>query len=99
MVAYLKAARYFDDAYDKNDATKKQDVVDIVAKGTKLDPALVARVIFPGIDPNGKVNVESLNASQQYFVAKGTQTKAIDVSKIVDSSFADEAVKRLGAYR
>jgi NitT/TauT family transport system substrate-binding protein len=96
MVAYLKGARYFNDAFDKGDATKKQDVIDIVAKGTKLDPALLARVIFPGIDPNGKLSVDSLNAAQQYFVMKGSQTKAIDLTGIVDSSFADEAVKRLG---
>jgi len=100
MVAYLKGARYFNDAFDKGDATKKQDVIDIVAKGTKLDPALLARVIFPGIDPNGKLSVDSLIAAQQYFVTKGSQTKAIDMSKIIDASFADEAVKRLGgAYK
>lgn len=99
MVAYLKGARYFNDAFDKGDATKKQDVIDIVAKGTKLDPALLARVIFPGIDPNGKLGVDSLNAAQQYFVAKGSQTKPIDMNKIVDASFADQAVKQLGPYR
>jgi NitT/TauT family transport system substrate-binding protein len=98
MVAYLKGARFYADAFDKKDLAKRTEAIDIIAKATKLDAALIARVVLPGIDPNGKVNVESLDAAQKYFVAKGTQTKALDMSKIVDASFAQEAVKRLGAY-
>jgi NitT/TauT family transport system substrate-binding protein len=98
MVAYLKGARFYTDAFDKKDPAKQKEAIDIIAKATKLDPTLIARVVVPGIDPNGKVNVESLDAAQKYFVAKGTQTKALDMSKIVDQSFAQEAVKRLGAY-
>jgi hypothetical protein len=53
----------------------------------------------PSISADGKVNVKSLEAAQKYFMAKGTQTKALDMSKIVDQSFAQEAVKRLVAYQ
>lgn len=99
MVAYLKGARFYADAFDKKDPAKRTEAIDIIAKATKLDATLIARVVLPGIDPNGKVNVDSLDAAQKYFVAKGTQTKALDMSKIVDQSFAQEAVKRLGAYQ
>lgn len=96
MVAYIKGARYFNDAFDKNDAVKRKEVIEIVAKGTKLDIALLEKVVFPGIDPDGKVNIESLDAAQKYFVAKGSQPKALDMKKVVDLSFSEEAVKRLG---
>jgi NitT/TauT family transport system substrate-binding protein len=99
MVAYLKGARFYADAFDKKDPAKRTEAIDIIAKATKLDASLIARVVLPGIDPNGKVNVESLDAAQKYFVAKGTQTKALDMSRIVDQSFAQEAVKRLGTYQ
>jgi NitT/TauT family transport system substrate-binding protein len=99
MVAYLKGARFYADAFDKKDPAKRTEAIDIIAKATRLDAGLIARVVLPGIDPNGKVNVESLDAAQKYFVAKGTQTKALDMSKIVDQSFAQEAVRRLGAYQ
>jgi len=99
MVAYLRGARFYGDAFDKKDPAKLKEAIDIIAKATKLDPSLIGRVVVPGIDPNGKVNVESLDAAQKYFVAKGTQTKALDMSKIVDQSFAQEATKRLGAYQ
>jgi NitT/TauT family transport system substrate-binding protein len=99
MVAYLKGARFYTDAFDKKDPVKRTEAIDIISRATRLDVTLINRVVMPGIDPNGKVNVESLDAAQKYFVAKGTQTKALDMAKIVDQSFAQEAVKRLGAYQ
>ncbi|HEY3127066.1 MAG TPA: ABC transporter substrate-binding protein [Candidatus Limnocylindria bacterium] len=99
MVAYLKGARFYADAFDKKDPAKRTEAIDIIAKATKLDATLIARVVLPGIDPNGKVNVDSLDAAQKYFVAKGTQTKALDMTKIVDQSFAQEAVRLLGSYQ
>jgi len=99
MKAYLQGARFYNDAFDKKDPAKRKEAIDILAKGTKLDAALIERVVLPGIDPNGAVNTKSLDAAQQYFVQKGSQTKAIDMSKVVDTSFAEAAVKELGSYR
>jgi len=99
MIAYLKGARFYTDAFDKKDAAKRKEAIEIIAKGTKLDPALLDRVVMPNVDPDGKVNAQSLDASQQYFVAKGTQLKPVDLNKVVDASFAAEAAKQLGAYK
>jgi NitT/TauT family transport system substrate-binding protein len=99
MKAYLLGARFYTDAFDKKDAAKRTEAIAILAKATKLDPALLERVVVPGIDPNGAVNVKSLDAAQQYFVTKGSQAKALDMAKVVDASFADAAVKALGQYK
>jgi len=99
MKAYLQGARFYTDAFDKKDPAKRKEAVDILAKGTKLDAALIDRVVVPGIDPNGAVNAKSLDAAQQYFVTKGTQQKALDMTMVVDASFADAAVKELGTYK
>lgn len=99
MKAYLTGARFYADAFDKKDPAKRAEAVQILSKATKLDVALFEKMVLPGIDPNGRVNVQSLDAAQLYFVAKGSQTKAVDMSKVVDTSFADEAVRQLGAYR
>ena len=99
MKAYLQGARFYNDAFDKKDAAKRTEAIDILAKGTKLDAALIDRVVLPGIDPNGAVNTKSLDAAQQYFVAKGSQQKALDMSTVVDTSFAEAATKELGPYR
>ena len=99
MKAYLLGARFYADAFDKKNPAKRKEAIDILAKATKLDAALIERLVLPGLDPNGAVNVKSLDAAQQYFVAKGSQTKALDLTKVVDASFAEEAVKQLGTYK
>lgn len=99
MKAYLEGARLYTDAFDKKDPAKRKDAIAILAKDTKLPPALFDQMRFPWIDPNGKVNIESLDAGQKYFVEKGSQQKALDMTKVVDMSFADEASKELGAYQ
>ena len=99
MKAYLQGARFYTDAFDKKDPAKRKEAVDILAKGTKLDAALIERVVVPGIDPNGAVNAKSLDAAQQYFVTKGSQQKALDMTTVVDASFASAAVKELGTYK
>lgn len=98
MSAYLKGARLYNDAFAKKDPKARAEVIDILAKATKLDAALFDTMVVPGIDPNGRVNVKSLEAIQNYFIAKGSQQKAVDLSKVVDMSFADDAVKGLGPY-
>src|SRR5256712_2711220 len=88
MIAYIKGARFYTDAFDKKDPAKRKEAIDIIAKGTKLDASLLERVVMPNVDPDGKVNAQSLDASQQYFVQKGTQSKAVDMNKVVDSAVA-----------
>lgn len=99
MKAYLQGARFYTDAFEKKDPTKRKDAIDILAKATKIDAALFERMVLPWVDPNGVVNAKSLDAAQQYFVAKGSQQKALDMTKVVDTSFADEAVRQLGQYK
>ncbi|MDE3100842.1 MAG: ABC transporter substrate-binding protein [Chloroflexota bacterium] len=99
MKAYLEGARLYTDAFDKKIPDKRQEAIDILSKATKLPAPLFDKMRFPWIDPNGKVNVESLDAAQQYFVQKGSQQKALDMSTVVDPSFADAAVKELGPYK
>ncbi len=99
MAAYLQGARFYTDAFDKKDTARRKEAIDILAAATKLDAALFEKMVMPAVDPNGKVNVESLNAAQQYFVTKGSQQKALDMSRVVDLTFATDAVKLLGSYR
>jgi NitT/TauT family transport system substrate-binding protein len=99
MIAYLKGARLYNDAFNKKDPTARAEVIDILAKATKLDPALFGTMVTPGLDPNGKVNVNSLENVQKYFLAKGSQQTAVDLNKVVDMSFVAAAVQELGEYK
>lgn len=99
MLSYLKGARLYNDAFIKKDSKARAQVIDVLAKATKLDPPLFDTMFVPGIDPNGKVNAKSLDDVQKYFVAKGSQQAMVDLSKVVDTFFAAEAVRQLGEYR
>lgn len=100
MLAYLKGARYYNDAFEKKDAAKRKDAIAILAKSTPVkDEALYDKMVMPGIDPDGRVNVQSLNEEQDWFVQKGTQKARVDLGKVVDNQFAAWAVQKLGPYR
>lgn len=99
MKAYLQGARFYNDAFVKKDAARRAEAIDILAASTKLDKALFEQMAVPGIHPSGNVNLDSLRTTQNWFVAKGSQKRAIDLSKAVDLSFVDEAVRQLGPYR
>jgi NitT/TauT family transport system substrate-binding protein len=100
MVAYLKGVRYYNDAFDKGDAAKRQEVVNILTRNTTVkDPALYDRMVMPGLAPDGRLNVASLSEDQDYFLAAGLQQQRIDVNTLVDHSFADAAVQVLGPYQ
>jgi hypothetical protein len=49
-----------------------------------------------GIDPDGNVNIPSLESQQQFFLASGTVDKAVDVNQLADSQYSRAAVKLLG---
>ena len=51
------------------------------------------------MDPEGRVNLESLKIDQEYFLASGQQQRPIDLNELVDTSFAEAAVRQLGPCR
>jgi len=100
MVAYLKAARFYNDAFEKKDAAKRKEVIDILVKNTTVkDVALYDKMVMPGIDPNGKVNIESIAQEQDYFLKKGSQKTRVDLNKVVDNQYSEWAVQKLGPYK
>jgi NitT/TauT family transport system substrate-binding protein len=99
MVAAIKAARLYNDAFFKNDPRAREEAIPIFMKHTPVkDRALFDRMVFQGIDPDGRVNRESLEHDQAYFVASGRRQSPLDVSRLVDASFAVYAVQQLGPY-
>ena len=56
------------------------------------------RAVRRNVDLNGKINVDSIKAMAAFFKAEGAITGPIpDIDKFIDTSFADDAVKILGA--
>jgi NitT/TauT family transport system substrate-binding protein len=100
MLAYLRAARDYNDAFAKNDPAKRREVVDILVRNTPVkDPAVYDKMAMPGIAPDGRVNLQSLEMDQEYYLRVGKQQQAVDYRQVVDMSFADWATQQLGPYR
>lgn len=97
MKAYMQGARLYNDAIIKGKDKKK--AIEVIARYAKLKPEIIRDSFPAGIDPNQRVSEAFLDELQTFFVKEKFLRDTIDVKKIVDLSFADAAVKELGAYK
>ncbi|EKP94345.1 ABC transporter substrate-binding protein [Thermaerobacter subterraneus] len=99
MLAYVKALRDYNDAFVKRDEAKMAEIIPIMTKYTALkDPELWKKVYVPGLNPDGRLNVESLQAQLDWYRERGYFTGQIDLNKVVDQSLVEYAVQVLGPY-
>jgi NitT/TauT family transport system substrate-binding protein len=72
-------------------------VIAALAKNTPVkDPALYLKMAPVGFDPNGRVNVQALQADQDLSIRLGLHRDQVDMSKVVDNQYVDYAAARLG---
>ncbi|GGH87581.1 NitT/TauT family transport system substrate-binding protein [Pullulanibacillus pueri] len=99
MVAYLKGVRAYNDAFVKDKGGKDQ-IIDIMTKYTSLDDKKVwQKVGVPGLDPNGKMNVDDIKNQYEWYKSRGGIEGDVDLKKAVDTSLTEKAVKILGEYK
>jgi NitT/TauT family transport system substrate-binding protein len=97
MKAYLRGVRDYNDAFRKD--TGRAAIVEILSKNTNVKkPELYATMVMPGLDPNGTINVAGMTSDMEWFFAKGFLKEQVSVSKVVDTTFGETAVKLLGRY-
>ena len=95
MTAYLKGNRAYLDAVIAG--TDRDGINAILAKHTAVkDLALLAQIAPTGFDPNGRMEVRSLEADQDWFLKLGLQQGRADLAKVIDYQYVDAAVARLG---
>jgi NitT/TauT family transport system substrate-binding protein len=100
MIAFLKGVRVYNDAFLKKDPVARTKAIDASVKyGQVKDRAVYENTAWnQAVDPDGKLRIASQQEQQEYFLSTGTQTSRLDISQIVDGSFAEKAVARLGPY-
>ena len=75
----------------KNDPSAREAVIRALTSYTSLtDPDAYDRVVFQGIDPDGRLPMESLALDQEHFVRTGQQSHRIDLSQVLDMTYANE---------
>ena len=95
MAAYLKGTRAYLDAVTREPTATAS--MPILAKHTAVkDLALLAKIAPTGFDPNGRMEIKSLEADQDWFLKLGLQQSRADLGKVMDYQYVDHAVARLG---
>jgi len=96
MIAYLKAAR---DLCEK-DAWRKPEHMSIIQKYTKVGPEVLVKTRAPHFNPNLEVDSKILMDQQRFNLERGylKYETLLPVETMVDFSWADNAVKKLGRW-
>jgi len=97
MVGYLRAVRLYNEAFAANNAAARAEVIPILTQHTAVkDPTLYDRMVYPYLNPNGYLNLESVRADFDWFNSAGQIEGRVEVDAVVDHSFVDYALGRLG---
>jgi NitT/TauT family transport system substrate-binding protein len=98
MVAYLKAARFYNDALEGK--ASRDELVSILTRNTSVkNPELYKSMVFPGIDRDGKLNTAGMAEDVKWWVSAGRMKEKVDISSIVDTSYIEHAKKALDTAR
>ncbi len=95
MVGYLQGVRDYRKAYLEKDAALRQKLDPILAEWTGIDARVYDQMVLPELHADGTLNVESIEALQDYEVESGQVQERVDLRKFIDDSIREEALRRL----
>jgi NitT/TauT family transport system substrate-binding protein len=97
MIAYVKGLRYYTRALQ--DRTVREDVISIMTAHTPIkNRAVYDKMIWPGFNPDGAINIRSLLDYQRWLVNERQVSEFLPPARLVDPSYAQYAVKTLGPW-
>src|SRR5262249_21882493 len=96
LVAYLRGQRDYYRTFMKNEGGREEFDATLMKYTPIQEPRLFTRMATHDIDPNGAMDPTVMYEMQDYFVKYGTQPQRVDLSKVIDGSYAEYAVTRIG---
>jgi NitT/TauT family transport system substrate-binding protein len=102
MRAYLRAVRFYNGALSDGHlaGANADEVISILTASTPIkDPAVYRSITPTGMNPDGRVNVQSLADDFQFYREQGLIAGDVKLDALVDQSFVDAAAKELGPYQ
>jgi NitT/TauT family transport system substrate-binding protein len=102
MRAYLRAVRDYNDALSggKLAGPNANEVIAILTQYTSIkDPSVYRTIVPQGTNPDGKLNIASLENDLAFYKREGAVTSNVTVSQVVDTSFVQDAARALGPYK
>lgn len=102
MRAYIRAVRFYNGALKDGRLAgpNADDVIAILSEATPIKSRAIYDAITPtGMNPDGRVNGDSLAYDLAFYTEQGLIRGAIRLDDVLDPSFVDAVVKELGPYR
>ena len=96
--AYLRGVRDYCNAYHHG-AIRKTMIDSIVQHAAERNPKLLNDYPWVARSPNLRVNVASMLDMQDWYVANKFSNAKLPVEKLLDMSYADAAIKKLGPFQ
>jgi NitT/TauT family transport system substrate-binding protein len=101
MIAYVKAVRFYDDALKGGHLAgpNADEVIKILTQYSFIkDPEVHRAIVSQAIDPNGDVNMPSLQMAWQYFFDTKQIDGSVKLNDAIDLSYVHDAAKALGPF-
>ena len=102
MNAYIHAVRDYNNALKgaRLAGPNADEILSILTEYTNIkDRKIYAEMVPFAVNPNGHVNAATLKNDFNFFLGRGLVSGKVTVDQVINSSFADEAVKTLGPYK
>jgi NitT/TauT family transport system substrate-binding protein len=96
MEAYMRGVRVYNDAFAKG--KDKDRVIEIMARHSGVSADTIRNSFPAGLDPDQGVNLATFQELQAFFIEHKLLAAPADLAKLIDTSFADAALKKLGKY-
>jgi NitT/TauT family transport system substrate-binding protein len=94
VTAVVKGQRDYN-AGNQNGKVVDPELRDILSKWTNLPSQTIALATAIEGPPNGRIDLDDLNAQQEFWLRETLQRERVDLSQIVESKYVEAAVARL----
>jgi NitT/TauT family transport system substrate-binding protein len=101
MNAYVRGIRAYTDGLANGRIAGKnagEVIASLVKHGREKDAALLKKIVPVWIDPNGRLNVDSVKKDFAFLKSQGFIKGPVTVDELLDNRFVEAAVKKLGPY-
>jgi NitT/TauT family transport system substrate-binding protein len=102
MNAYIRAVRDYNGALKDGRlaGANAAEIIAILTEYTEIkSPETFATMSAFAVNPDGHVNIASLRNDLAFFKERRLVDGKVSVDQVIDQSFAEEAVRALGAYK
>src|SRR6516165_10503854 len=95
--AYLRGVRDYCNGYH-GAPVKDEIIAALIRHGSERRPELLHKYPWPARSPNGRINTASMLDMQDWFIKNGYVRSRFPAERLVDMSYAEAAVQKLGPY-